>query len=114
MPITRFQKEWNDIATKWGLTVETPFVVVVAGERITVPVLLRDFGASRGMLLVTDYDLISAYTNDLIDLGFGFSCLSEPTGVRHPEDDQALMEMLVDWGWSGSGNPPAWFLEPTR
>ncbi len=113
MPSTPFQKEWNDIAMRWGLSIEAPFVVEVADEEITVPVLLRDFGATRGMLLVTDFDLISAYADDLVDLGYGFSCLSAPTGVTHPDDDDALMEMLADWGWSGNGSPPAWYCEPT-
>lgn len=113
MTNTAFQKEWNDNASRWGLSVETPFVVEVAGKHITVPVLLRDFGATQGMLLVTDFGLISSYADDLVDLGYGFSCLSEPTGAAHPDDDQALMEMLADWGWSGNGSPPAWYREPT-
>jgi len=112
MANTPFQKEWNNIATRRGLSVEAAFVVEVAGEEITVPVLLRGFGRTRGMLLVTDFCLISAYANALVDLGYGFSCLSEPTGVAHPDDDEALMEMLADWGWSGSASPPAWYREP--
>jgi hypothetical protein len=72
MPNTPFQKEWHDIATRWGLSIETPFVVQVASGEVT---------------------------------GYGVSCLSEPTGVTHPGDDEALMEMLADWGWSGNGRP---------
>jgi len=113
MPNTPFQNEWNNIATRWGLSIEAPFVVEIAGSVITVPVLLRDFGATRGMLLVTDFRMISPYADGLIDLGYGFSCLSEPTGEAHPDDDEALMEMLTDWGWSGKASPPAWYREPT-
>ena len=58
MPNTPFQKEWNDVATRWGLRIETP-------------------------------------------------------SATHPDDDEALMEMLADWGWSGNGSPPAWYREPT-
>ena len=112
MPNTPFQKEWHGIATRWGLSIETPFVVQVAGVEVTVPVLLRDFGAIQGMLLVTDLGLISAHADHLVDRGYGSSCLSEPTGETHPDDDEPLMEMLADWGWSGSGSPPAWVREP--
>jgi hypothetical protein len=114
MTTTRFQEEWNGIAVRWGLSVETPFVVRVAGQDVTVPVLLRDFGATHGMLLVTDFSLISPHTDELVNLGYGYSCLNEPTGVPHPEAEQALMEMLSDWGWSGTGSPPPWYREPTR
>jgi hypothetical protein len=113
MTTTRFQEEWKGIAVRWSLRVETPFIVKLAEREVTVPVLLRDFGGSHGMLLVTDFSLISPYTDELVNLGYGFSCLSEPTGVDHPEDDQALMEMLSDWGWSGIENPPVWYREPT-
>ncbi len=113
MPVTKFQEEWNEIAVRWGLYVKAPFVVKLIHGEVTVPVLLRDFGASHGMLLVTDYGLISPHWEELVSLGFGFSCLSEPDGVSHPDDDEALMEMLSDWGWSGSENPPEWYREPS-
>lgn len=113
MPNTAFQKEWNEIATRWGLSVETPFVVEVAGEDVTVPVLLGDFGGAHGILLVLDFGLISSYADDLVALGYGFSCLGEPTGIAHPglgsDADEALVEMLVDWGCSGDGSAPAWY-----
>ena len=90
-----------------------PFTVELANGQVTVPVLLRDFGAIHGMLLVTDFNLISAHGDELVSLGYGFSCLSEPREVEHPEDGQALMEMLSDWGWSGRDSAPTWYREPT-
>lgn len=113
MTRTKFQKKWEETARRWGLRVEMPFTVELANDEVTVPVLLRDFGAIHGMLLVTDFSLISAHADELVSLGYGFSCLSEPSEVAHPEDDQALMEMLSDWGWSGRDSPPTWYLEPT-
>ena len=80
-----------------GLRVETPFVVTLASGEVTVPVLLRDFGGLHGMLLVTDFSLISPYADELVDLGYGYSCLSESTGVADTEEEAALMEMLSDW-----------------
>jgi len=109
-----FQEEWREIADKWHLTVEIPFIVEVSKGEIVVPVLLRDFGARNGMLLVTTYDLIVSHTDELVNQGYGYSCLSEPTGrTAHPDDDDALMEMLADWGWSGKGDPPTWYRDGT-
>jgi len=109
MATSPFQDQWRRIAKKWDLRIETPFVIAVRGTKITLPVLLRDFGAARGMLLVTDYGLISRHTDDVVKLGYGYSCLSEPSGDTPPDDDDALMEMLADWGWAGEGSAPAWY-----
>ena len=104
-----FQEQWREIADRWDLTVEIPFVVEVSGGQIVIPVLLRDFGAPKGMLLVTDYETIARYTDELAGLGFGYSCLSEPRKPYNPEtDDDSLREMLEDWGWTGSDSPPSW------
>ena len=111
--INPFQKEWQDLARRWSLDVETPCVVEIGDHKITVPVRLRNFGAPRGMLLVTDFELLSRIADELVAMGFGFSCLSEPTGLGHPKDDEAFMEMLSDWGWAGEGYPPAWYHETT-
>jgi hypothetical protein len=113
MTTTRFQEHWKFIAVKWGLRIEAPYVVKLARGQATVPVLLRDFGAPHGMLLVTEFSQISPHADELVGLGYGYSCLSEPIGVAHPDDDEALLEMLLDWGWSGAGSPPSWYREPT-
>lgn len=109
MSDTKFQAHWRALAERWGLSVEAPFRVEVSGASVEVPVLLRDFGALRGMLLVTDFDLIAKYASELVDQGYGFSCLSEPSGAHGPADDDAFVEMLGDWGWSGMGAPPSWY-----
>lgn len=113
MTLSRFQKEWDEAAKRWGLRVDIPFVVELANDQVTVPVLLRDFGAFHGMLLVTDFKLISTHTDELARLGYGVSCLSDPGGLAHPDDDQALIEMLSDWGWSGRDEAPTWYREST-
>lgn len=110
MSKTSFQTEWCEIAARWNLRIETPFVVTVSSGSVTVPVLLRDFGASQGMLLVTDFKTIAPYSDELVSLGFGYSCLSEPSEPYTPEiDDDSLREMLEDWGWTGSSSKPSWF-----
>lgn len=109
MELTPFQKKWTRDAKKWGLKIEAPFVVEVEGAEISVPVLLREFGAVCGMLLVTNFDQVSEYAKQLVNLGYGFSCLSEKNESPHPDDDEAMMEILTDWGWSGLRCPPSWY-----
>ncbi len=108
MSKTSFQIQWCEIAALWKLRIETPFVVTVSSGSVTVPVLLRDFGASKGMLLVTDFKIIAPYSDELVGLGFGYSCLSEPSKpYDHEIDDDTLRIMLEDWGWTGSDSPPS-------
>lgn len=86
-----------------------PFEVKLASGLIAVPVRLQHFGAPNGMLLVTNYETIAPYADELVRLGFGYSCLSEPRAPHSPEiDDESIRDMLVDWGWSGAGEPPRW------
>jgi hypothetical protein len=105
--MTAFQKHWMRIADRFGLKVPIPFQVELAGERLTVPVLLEEFGAQRGMLLVTSYADIEPVTERLVDAGFGYSRVDNSPG---PDlDETQIMEMLRDWGWSGSREAPTWY-----
>jgi len=113
MSNTTFQTQWREIAARWKLRVETPFVVDLSLGSITVPVLLRDFGAANGMLLVTDYNMIAPYADELVALGFGYSCLAEPTARYDPgADDESLRDMLEDWTWTGTVSAPMPFRDP--
>ncbi len=105
--MTPFQKQWADLASRFGLSVAIPFTLSVEGATLTVPVLLKQFGGQNGMLLVTDYALIRPHADRLVELGYGYSCLSEPKSP-HEVNDEAFVEMLLDWGWTGGGSPPEW------
>jgi len=106
---TEFQSHWRALAERWELAVEAPFRVEVRDVSVDVPVLLRDFGGPRGMLLVPRFDLIKPYADELVEDGYGVSCLPEASGRRELPDDDTLVQMLGDWGWYGSGAPPRWY-----
>ena len=108
---SRFQLQWKQTAARLGLDVDCPFSLSVGDGRVTVPVRLKHFGGQHGMLLVTDFSLIRSCAQELVDMGFGFSCLSE-TSDSEAVDDDVIIEVLRDWGWAGVGDPPAW-LEST-
>lgn len=102
-----FQQLWSDRASRYGLSVVIPFSLSLDGETLRAPVLLRQFGARNGMLLVTDYGQIAPYADRLVERGYGYSCLSEAS-EHEADDEDALVDMLRDWGWSGDGAPPPW------
>ena len=105
--MTAFQEYWLRAAQQFGLKVQIPFHVELDGERLVAPVLLEEFGAPRGMVLVTQYQDIALVSERLVDAGFGYSCLSESLGTDI--DNEGLFEILRDWGWSGTGDAPSWY-----
>jgi hypothetical protein len=104
--MTPFQERWADLAKRLGLSVKIPFVVSTSGGNLSVPVLLEKFGAERGMLLLTEWTKLVAYEQEVVDLGYGYSCLSEDWDAEDEDDELALADMLMDWGWSGHDAPP--------
>jgi hypothetical protein len=93
---TPFQREWIEISKRLGLDIEISHEIALEHRKLTVPVRLLGFGAANGMLLVTDYDLIRDAAEHLVNLGYGYSCLSEPS--PGPIDWESVEEMLQDWG----------------
>jgi hypothetical protein len=106
--MTLFQRLWAHRASRFRLSVAIPFTLSLDRATLSAPVLLRQFGARNGMLLVTDYGMIRPHADRVAELGYGYSCLSEPSSPDEEDDDTALLDMLRDWGWSGEGTEPAW------
>ena len=107
--MTRFQHYWLAVATRNSLSLETDVSVLLGIETVVFPVILRHFGAERGMVLVTDYLQVRPYRALLVQAGYGFSVLTEPTAALPACDD--VGEMLKDWGWTGLGPAPTWLVE---
>jgi len=106
--MTSFQRLWADRASRLRLSVAIPFTLSFGRATLNVPVLLRQFGGRNGMLLVTDYEPIRPHADRVVELGYGYSCLSEPSSPTEADDEAALLHMLRDWGWSGEGTQPTW------
>ncbi len=110
MHCSEFQQEWVTIGRHFGLGIHVSQPIDLANGRITAPVLLERFGGTNGMVLVTDYDVIANQTDELTDAGYGYSCLSDPSGLP-ASDDADIIELLRDWGWTGPGQPPSWYCD---
>ena len=53
---------WRTASRDLGVRFEAPFKVVVdSGATVVARLLLRDFEAAKGMLIVTDYSVIKPY-----------------------------------------------------
>ena len=104
-------QQWMNAADALGLDVLSPFELVLpGGETLRVPLLVRNFGAKNGMLVVGDYALVRSHQQEIADLGFGFSVLE----ASRPDADECqvrngMIEMLSDWGWAGAPEQrPTW------
>lgn len=93
---TPFQRQWVEIADRLGLDIRLSHEIALDGGVLAVPLLLRGYGAPRGMVLVPDFELIEEAADELVALGYGFSCLGEPG--PEPVDWVHVEEMLRDWG----------------
>src|SRR4051794_2227609 len=98
MKLSNLQRHWLAIAEQRGLRVQVPFEVHLSDGRVfTADVLVEGYGAPRGMLVVTDSQKIAKLAHDLVDAGYGYSCMSEPDDVE-VDDARGVDEVLRDWG----------------
>lgn len=106
---SKLAQMWRQAAKDLEFDIIAPFLLTLpSGSQIKAKVLVREFGASKGMLVITDYKEISPFLSELDREGYGFSTMSEPK-----EDEQysreSFIEMLEDWGWAGEDSAkPSW------
>src|SRR5688572_15031315 len=90
---------WRAAASDLRLELEAPFSIRLAsGAALNVLARLRNFGAARGMLIVSEFAVVRPHHAELIESGFGYSTMSDPTD---PYQREGCLEILRDWGWSG-------------
>jgi hypothetical protein len=107
-------ERWSVIADSLNLQIVAPFSVQLpSGECVHADVLLMDFGAQKGMLLVTDADKVWAHRDAIISAGYGFSVLSSPDPDHLDSIElDGVLELLRDWGWAGSTDTQPTWLDP--
>jgi hypothetical protein len=100
---------WREASRDLGLRLEAPFtLLLVSGATVVARLLVRDFGAVNGMLILTDHSHVRSNADDVVAAGFGYSTLSEPAPDEQ-YDRESVVEMLQDWGWSGpEDRRPSW------
>jgi hypothetical protein len=74
---------------------------VGSGHEIKALLLVKQFGAPNGMLILSKNEEQQLYSEEIIRAGYGYSVLSEP--LKNEEfDSDDFIELLEDWGWSGT------------
>ena len=98
---------WRMAATALRISVVAPFELALpSGGRILADVLVRSFGAAKGMLVVSESSAVWPFRDEIVRLGYGFSVMDPPEGPCSFDD---LRDVLEDWGWSGDDSDrPAW------
>lgn len=107
----RLLDEWTQAARDLDLDIQSPCLLhLESGANIRARLLLKNYGAAKGMLVVTDYETIAPFADEIVAAEYGFSTLSEPSDRSH-YDREVFVEMLRDWGWSGPETlRPEWCL----
>lgn len=104
-------ERWSKIASVLGLDIETGVVINIAGaDPIRCPVLVKNFGHTKGMLIFNTSDEINDMTEQMIAAGYGYSVMPScsPENINY----EGIKEVLCDWGWSGPENlRPSWYKE---
>jgi hypothetical protein len=100
---------WRRAAQDLGFEVSGPvYVSLPSGVCIQAPLLVHRFGGKSGMLVLSDFSVVRDLTEELVRFGYGYSIMSEPM----PEEGyspEEFIDILADWGWSGSDQErPSW------
>jgi len=100
---------WRKAADDLDLEIVAPYELVLSsGRKVRAALAIMHFGAEKGMLILTNLAYSQALVEELMEAGFGFSVMSEPgPDVGYVREN--YVEVLNDWGWSGSeSDRPAW------
>lgn len=98
---------WRRAAEDLGIRVTAPFVLPDVGpEPQEFIALVHDFGSPLGALacMPKQWELVATAA---AARGYFVSALYP--GVYSRYDRQTFVDTLEDWGWYGSGAPPAWY-----
>ena len=109
MAFTKLLEFWQKAAIDLGLQLDVPFSFLLpSGRRLEALLLVKQFGAERGMLIFGSFDDVVDYMNEISDLGYGFAVLGEPMeGEEY--NLREYIELLMDWGWSDDDQlKPSW------
>lgn len=100
---------WENAATDLGIRVVAPYdLILPSGSHIHASVLVKDFGATQGMLIVESFELVRRHHQEILTSGYGYSVLDSPKSAD-AYDRESTMIMLRDWGWTGQeGMKPDW------
>ena len=111
-PILSLRAQFQRAARELGIEVRTDVELAFpSGRRLEVPIVVPQFGAENGMLVVGSFDVIAPVEDEVDRAGYGVSVLEDPE-TESVYDLQSFVEMLNDWGWNEAcGVAPSWITD---
>ena len=86
---------WKQAAKDLDFEVISPFIL--KNLDIEAKILIKGYGAQKGMLIVSNYEEIEKKIDSIVEEGYGFSVLDEPmTNEEYNVND--FKDVLEDWG----------------
>jgi len=100
---------WGAAANDLQFCIVAPFTLTLpSGAAVEAEVLVIGFGASNGMLVFSEPAVIKEHGDEIVSSGYGYSVF-DPPGAHEEYDRDDYVEMLSDWGWSGTPeSKPSW------
>ena len=83
----------KNLRKKYALEIESPFCLEIEDQIIQFDFLVKGYGASKGMVVDSDWKKIEPVSGLLVDLGYGYSCFGIDASSVEGFD-----EVLDDWG----------------
>lgn len=109
--MNQWRRVWSAAAADLGFEVcfDTAIDELVGSP--TAEVHVPQFGAQRGMLIFAQSQPVNEHGNRLLELGYGYTAFDPPKEEEEYERSE-FVEMLSEWGWSGSDQDrPTWLEE---
>ncbi len=102
---------WRQAAQDLGFEFIAPFTLPDGGRTLSYLGLVPQFGSPKGMLVI-----VGLHYDDHVRVAqqyrYGYSCFSEHS---EPYDREGFIDVLNDWGWSGSPDTaPSWYTGEPR
>ncbi len=102
---------WRQASQDLGFAFVAPFTLKDGQETLAYLGLVPQFGSPKGMLIIVGLDA-ERHGRVAIQHGYGYSCFSDHSDAYNRED---FVDILSDWGWSGSPeSAPSWISERSR
>lgn len=97
---------WRQAAQDLGFEFIAPFTLPDGGQTLAYLGLVPQFGSPKGMLVIVGLHA-DRHTRIAQQHGYGYSCFPEHS---EPYDREGFIDVLNDWGWSGSPDTaPSWY-----
>lgn len=93
----RFGLSIKLLTERYQLNIIAPFHLSVNGEKYVIDALIEGYGARKGMLIVKNANTIKDVREDIVALGYGYSCFD----INANDVAESFQEVLDDWGKSG-------------